>query len=124
MRQWRLQQGRSAVGCLFSLALTVVFIYIAYQVIPVYYHASEFQTAVEQEVGRAAAKYVGDDILRKNIMNLAAVHQIPLLDDDLQVVRASSQLAVDVKYSVKVTFPMYSHVFSFQFRARSIVGAL
>lgn len=112
------------MGCLFTLVLAAVFSFIAYKVIPLYYRASEFQTGVEQEVGRTAAKFLGSETLRKNIMNLAAVYELPLKEEDVQIVRASTQLAVDVKYTVQVDFLVYQRPFNFEFRVTSVMGSL
>jgi hypothetical protein len=117
-------KGKGNLGCLFSLLLLVAFIYTCYIIIPIYYRANEFQSATEREVDRVAAKYLGDAMLRKNIMSIAAVNQIPLEEKNLQIIRTPAQIAVNVVYFVPAQFPMYRHTFRFEFRLTKNIGAL
>jgi hypothetical protein len=93
-------------------------------IIPVYYHANEFHSAAEREVDRVAAKYLGDALLRKNIMKVSVANLIPLEDKNIQITRTSGQLVVNIKYSVPVHFPMYDYAFRFEIRLASVIGSL
>ena len=117
-------KGKGNLGCLFSLLLLVVFIYACYIIIPIYYRANEFQSATEREVDRVAARYLGDALLRKNIMSIAAANQIPLEEKNFQIIRTPAQIVVNVVYFVPAQFPMYRYTFRFEFRLTKIIGAL
>jgi hypothetical protein len=118
------EHGKGTLGCFVSLILLAAFSYAGYLIIPVYYHANEFHSSAEREVDRVAAKYLGDALLRKNLMNIAGANQIPLEEKNIQISRVSSQLKVNITYFVPVHFPMYDHTFRFELRLSSVMGAL
>ena len=118
------EHGKGNLGCLFSLLLLAVFTYVCTIVIPIYYRANEFQSSTEREVDRVAARYLGDALLRKNILSVAAANQIPLEDKNLQIIRTPAQIVVNVVYFVPAQFPMYRYNFRFEFRLTKIIGAL
>jgi hypothetical protein len=118
------EHGKGTMGCLFSLLLLAAFSYAAYLMVPVYYHNNEFHSAAEREVDRVAAKYLGDALLRKNLMNIAASNQIPLEEKNIQITRTSSKLVVNIKYFVPVHLPLYDRTFGFELHLSSVMGAL
>lgn len=118
------QRGKGLLGCMLSLALMALLGYAGFQLIPLYFHANEFQTAAEREVDRAGARNADPELLRKSLMNLAAVNGIPLDAKNLRIVKTPSQLVVEIRYFMPVNLLGYAHLSRFEFKLTSIVGSL
>jgi hypothetical protein len=122
--RWKSSRGAGSAGCLFSLILLLSFGYISYQLVPIYYSASQFKDEVDTLVRRTVVRAFNEDKLRNNILDLAGRRGIPLKKENLKIQRLSDRVLVDVQYDREFRSPVYSRFFHFSFQVESFSGAL
>lgn len=120
------QRGEGAVGCVVVLLLAILFCYLSFRVIPVYIDSMNFDEDLAREASRAGANRWTDEKIKQDVLQIAKFRSFRLNENDITVSRSDTsggELRIQVKYSVSVAFPGYTHVFNFQARAGSIVGS-
>lgn len=122
--RWKSSHGGGTTGCLMSLILLLAFGYVSYQLVPIYYHGSQFKDEVDSLVRRMAVRSFGEEKLRSEIMDLAGRKGIPLKKENLKIQRLSDRMVVDVQYDREFKTPVYSRILHFEFQVESFVGAL
>lgn len=92
--------------------------YVAWNMIPPYFHNYQLQDDLDDLVRRNSYTQVGDDDLKKMVIQRAAEgNSIVLKEDQVTVSRGGSGLAVSVKYHVHVE--MLVHPMDIDFTANS-----
>ncbi len=100
------RRGRSKVGCLLSLLLTVTAVYFAVDFGEVYFRSYRYQDAIEQEA-RFASQRTDDAIVRR----LAATADSLGLPEEaarVRVRRNGSRVSISAEYTERVTLPFFS----------------
>lgn len=76
---------------------------------PVYYHASQFNWYVEEQVQRIRARQP----LEQAILDKAEEHHLPITAQDINMTTSDSVLRVNVEYTVPVNFYLFQKDFTF-----------
>jgi hypothetical protein len=117
-------QGKGAVGCLFSLFLLVVAALAAYKVCPPYFAYKSLETDIKTEISRAGAHLYDDETLTRDVMDLARRNEIRLKQEEIKVERYAGQVHIKIEYSVPIDLIVYEHAMEFKIEASSFIGRL
>jgi hypothetical protein len=100
------RRGMSRMGCLFSLLIVCVIVYVGADFAKVYWRYYQFQDDVQQQV-RFAGHRTNDQIL---VHLRATVDSLSLPDDAKSIVikRNAQAISIDVEYDERIEFPKYS----------------
>jgi hypothetical protein len=121
---WRNAEGKGTFGCLFSLVILAVSVFAGIKLVPLYYAASGFESDVKTEVSRAGANFFSDDLLMKDLVQLARKNEIRITPEQVKMERIAGQVNVVIRWSEPVDFIFFEYEVKFNIRASSYVGRL
>lgn len=125
INRWKSSLGSGNTGCLFSLALLLLFAYVSYSLVPIFYNGKQFENDADSIVRKMAVRgSFSEEKARSDIWDLAGKREIPLKKENIKIQRLSDRIVVDVDYDREFKTPVYTKVFHFSFRVESFVGAL
>jgi hypothetical protein len=107
MRLRRGERGEGKLGCLFGLIVLGIAVLIAWKIIPVKVHAAELRQVIVDEA-KAAGTHNNDQMMG-TIMAKVRDTGVPVTADDVKIVRANSQISVDVEYDVPLDFLVFNY---------------
>ena len=116
--------GKGTLGCLVSLVLLVAVALFAVRAGPPYFSYKGLESDVKTEVSRAGARFYNDEVLLKNILDVATKNEIRLKRENVKVERLAGQVHVIIHYQVPVDFVVFQHIFDFNIKASSFIGTL
>jgi len=117
-------EGKGLLGCLFVIVLLGAMAFFAVQAGPPYFAFRGLEGDVKAEISRAGAHLYTDEVIVKNIMDLAKKNDVPIKTKDIKLDRVAGQIQVEIHYTVPVDFILFEHTFSYDIRAASFVGRL
>ena len=117
-------EGKGAVGCLISLLILAVGILIAAKVAPPYFAYKSFESDVKTEISRAGAHFYDDEILMRNLLDLAKRNEIRLKEEEVKIERFAGQIFIKINYTVPVDLIVYEKDMDFSISASSFIGRL
>ncbi len=123
-RLYHESEGKGLIGCMFSIALLVVAIFLGIVLGPAYYNNLNFESDVKTEVSRAGAHLFDTETMAKDILDLARRNEINLKRQDIQVERSAGKLHVTVSYSVPVDLLVTKRQLNFEIDVSTFVGSL
>ena len=85
-------EGKGLFGCLMSIVLFGVAVFLAITLGPIYYNNFNFESDVKTEVSRAAAHILSSDTIVKDILDLARKNEISLKKQNIQIERYAGQM--------------------------------
>jgi hypothetical protein len=97
------EAGEGQAGCLFGLVLLALALFIAWKMIPVKVRTAELRGTVVDEAKSAGTH--DDKRITAAILAKAQEENLPVLEENIKIVRASSEIIVDVEYTVPIDFP-------------------
>jgi hypothetical protein len=106
------RSGRSSLGCLLSLLLVAVAVYVGVNLFEVYWRYFEFRDAMRQEVRFGAQ--ITDEKMKVHLAALADSMGLPDEAGHVTVVRTGQTVSVSADYVERVVFPMYSRTIHFR----------
>ena len=95
---------RMAAAALILIGLTV----LGARLLPVYLDNMRLQGYVEEITHAAESRTRPDDALRVDVMDKAASLGLPVKATDVHIKRTEEFVRIDVRYIVRVDFPMYT----------------
>jgi hypothetical protein len=120
----RSEAGRGTVGCLVSLLLIGIVIFIGIRIGPPFYSNKSFEADINTEVSRAGAHFVDDETLANNIIDLARKNEIKLVRQQIKVERFAGQIHLTIQYTVPLDFIVVKRDWNFEIKSSSFVGRL
>lgn len=117
-------EGKGLLGCLIFLVLFSVAIFLAIKLGPVYYANYNFEADVKTEVSRAGTRFLDDETIAKDLIDMARRHDIKLRREDITIERFAGQIHVAIHYTVSIDFTMLQRDWEFEIKASSFVGTL
>jgi hypothetical protein len=117
-------EGKGVFGCIVTLALFGVAVYLAIALGPHYYANFNFEAEVKTIVSRAATHAFNDEGIIKDVMDMAKRNEIKLEREDIKIDRFAGKLHIKVNYSVPVDFLIFERDINFNINASSYIGAL
>jgi hypothetical protein len=121
---FRSSEGKGAVGCILFLALAAAATVVGIRLIPIYYSVKSFETDVKTEVSRAGANFYSDEVLLKNVLDLARRNEMRIKREDIKLERLAGQVFVTIQYTTPVDFVVIQRDMKFDIKASSFVGRL
>ena len=106
------QRGEGKAGCLFWVAVLVLFIFIAYQVVPIKVNTSdleEFMVRQAETAGSASAQQIKESILAR-----ARDLELPVTPDNLFVEKSMDRIVIECEYEVQISLFVYSYPWKIQ----------
>jgi hypothetical protein len=113
----RRELGEGRLGCLFGLILLLIAGMVAYKMIPVKVKTAEMRDTVQDEA-RSAGQHNDGSILKALLLK-AQTLELPVTEKDINIVRSSGQIRVDVEYTVPVNFPGFVYQWHFHHHAEN-----
>ncbi len=123
-RSLRNSEGKGLFGCIVFILLFGVAVYLAIILGPIYYSNYSFESEVKTEISRAGARFLDDEAVLKDILDIAKRNEIQLTKDNVKLERFAGQLHVTVSYVVPVDFIFMQRNMSFEIAGSTFVGAL
>jgi hypothetical protein len=123
-RNLRSSDGKGMIGCLLSIVMLAVAIYLGIILVPIYYSNFNFENDIKTTASRAGAHFMDNDQVIRDILALAKRNEIRITREDIKVERFAGQLHIRVNYSVPVDFIVLEHDLDFKIEASSFIGAL
>ena len=117
MRMRRGQRGEGKVGCLIGLVVLLIAGLIAYKTIPVKVKAAEMRDIVQDEARSASMQ--SDKQIVGNILAKAKANNLPIVENQIKVVRSGGYIHIDLDYTVPVKFPGYTYNWNFHHSAEN-----
>jgi hypothetical protein len=90
-----------------GVAVLIGAAYGAYELIPVYMSAYEFEDAIKEEAKLAVYSQKTDDQIHDSVMKKAAEFQIPVKSDQVKVLHNGSDLTISADYVIHIDVPVY-----------------
>jgi hypothetical protein len=117
-------EGKGLIGCLLSVVLLGIAIYLAVNLGPIYYSNFNFESDLKTTVSRAGARSFTNDLIVKDVLNVARNNQIRIKKENVHIERFAGQVHVSVYYVVPVDFLFYQRDLQFEVKASSFIGSL
>jgi hypothetical protein len=117
-------EGKGLLGCLLSIVVLGVAVFLAIALGPIYYNNMNFESDLKTEVSRAAAHILSTDTMVKDILDLARRNEISLTKDNIKIEHYAGRVNVTVDYSVPVDLLVIERDFNFKISLSSFVGSL
>ena len=97
--RWRIASAAVVLAAL--LTFTAMFA-------PIYYRNLELQNFVSGVAQRVENQTNSDDVLRTWVLDKAHELDLPVKEDNVQVIRSREGVRIDVRYFVRVSLPGYT----------------
>ena len=112
---WRDEQGKGKLGCLFSLGVIALLIYVGKDFGTVYFRYYQINDEVKTQAGFAPA--LTDAAIRDRLVLKSDSLNIPIGPKQWQIMRTRSEISISGAYtdSVVVNLPGYHKAFVFHF---------
>ena len=107
MRKNRRERGEGQMGCIVGLIILAIAVFVAYKMIPVKVKAADLKQTVTDEAKSAGTH--NDDRIREAILAKAKEVQLPVTAENVKIVRANSEITVDVEFDVPIDFPGWTY---------------
>ena len=99
----RHERGEGQFGCLVGLVVLLIAGLVAYKMIPIKVKAAEMRDTVVDEA-KSAGQHDNKRITNA-ILSKAETLELPVAKEDIDIKRKSTEISIDVRYTVPVEFP-------------------
>ena len=118
------QQGRGALGCLFSFLVLGAIAYLGYKFIPPYVSHFELKDAIDEiavyEVAGIGVQKKGPAVdTQEMVINKAKEMGIKLERENIQIERMTDKIFIHVNYSVPIDLPGRVYDLKFDFTSHN-----
>ena len=91
-----------------AVLILLILAFMGARLLPVYLENMRLQSYVEGITRDAENRTRPDDALRVAVLEKAAFLGLPVKADNVHIKRSSDSVRIDVRYIVRVDFPMYT----------------
>ena len=124
LRLLRDSEGKGLFGCVVLIVLFLATIFVTIKLAPIYYANYNLESEVKTEVSRAGAHSLTDEVIIKDVLNLAKRNEIRLKKENISVQRFAGQIHIELNYSVPVDFIIFERDLDFRIKESSFIGSL
>jgi hypothetical protein len=104
---------------LIGIVIVIGGFYYAWNMIPPYFHKSQFQDELDDVVRRASYSSINEDDIKQLVISKAQADDILLKEDQITVARGGMGLAISVHYRVHVDMIVYQTDLDFTANSRN-----
>ena len=113
-------EGKGILGCIGAIVLFAAIIFVGIKLGPIYYSNYLFEEDLKTLVSRAGARYIPDDTIITEAVELAQKNHINLTHENaknnIKIERIAGLLHITVQYSVPVDFLILRRNWRFQIK--------
>jgi hypothetical protein len=91
-----------------AILILIVLVIMGARLLPLYLDNMRLQSYVERITQDAENRTRPDDALRVAVLEKAAFLGLPLKAENVRIKRSEDSMRIDVRYIVRVAFPMYT----------------
>src|SRR6185436_11235941 len=91
-----------------AVLILIVLAVLGVRLLPLYLENMRLQSYVEGITQNAENRTRPDDVLRVAVLEKAAFLGLPVKADNVHIKRSDDNVRIDVRYIVRVDFPMYT----------------
>lgn len=95
------------IKALFGLAVIVGGFYVAWNLIPPYFHNYQLQDELDDIARKDSYYALPDDEIKKHVLDKAKEDAIPLTEQEITVSHEGNALAISVKYRIHVEMAVH-----------------
>jgi hypothetical protein len=117
-------EGKGIIGCMLSIVLMAMVLFLGITLGPIYYNKLNLESDLKTEVSRAGARYLDNEIVIKDVIDLARRSDIKITRENVKVERFAGQVHIRVNYSVPADLLVMDQDFNFEIKVSSFTGAL
>jgi hypothetical protein len=99
-------QRKLRVGA--AVLILLVLCALGARLLPLYLQNMQLQQYVEELTQNAASGTRPDELVRVDVLQKAALLGLPVREGDVQIKHSNDALRIDVRYFVRVDFPLYT----------------
>lgn len=123
------QRGSGRFGCVVTVALLGLFLFVSIKVIPVYLDKLQLEEDFARLVSQAGAQSMSANGLHKNIERITDLYDFNIVENTLkhqrkQFATGPPQLYIEVTVFREVEFPGYTHRFQYRLKESTFIGTL
>lgn len=112
------------IGCMLLIVLIGAAIYIGIVLTPILYSDFNLESGLKTEVSRAGARFLDDETIVKDIIDLGRSNDINLTRQNISIERFAGQVHIRVQYSVPIDFILFERDITFKSEGSTFVGSL
>jgi hypothetical protein len=124
LRLFSESEGKGLIGCMLSIVLLAMIIFLGITLGPIYYNNLNLESDLKTEVSRAGARSYDNEAMIKDILDLARRNEIRLTRQNIKVERFAGQVHIKINYSVPVDLLVAERNFDFEIKVSSFIGSL
>ena len=113
------EEGKGSLGCMFSLVLMVIALFLAFKLAPPYIGYYELKGELKQAVSRAAMRPSAEENTVKDLIRTAEKNKVLLKKENIKIRRFAGQLYINIEYTVPVDFIIIKRDFNFKMEESS-----
>ncbi len=95
------------IKALLGLAILVGAVYVGWNLIPPYFSDYKLEGAIADEARINTYSNKSEQAMRETVVQKAKDLDIPLTTDNVTVTRGNQMVAIDVKYTIHLDFPIH-----------------
>ncbi|MGB3562553.1 MAG: hypothetical protein WBH85_02700 [Thermoanaerobaculia bacterium] len=103
--------GEGRLGCILWLSLTLIFVMIAWKVVPIRIKSSELSSYMEEQA--KFAYRASPEALKKRVVAKTRELDLPVDPKKVIVERRGGRIVLKCTYTVPVEFPFYTYLWKF-----------
>ena len=119
-------EGKGFLGCMLGIILLAAVVFSGIKLGPVYYSNMIFEDDIKTVTSRVGTRGMNNDIIIKDILDLAKKNEIPLTKKDasknIKIERYAGQVHINVQYFVPVDFLIMKKTLKFEIKASSFTA--
>ncbi len=123
------ERGSGKSGCLLTLLVVALVIYLCVKIVPVYVAKVNFEDDLTGITSKAGVYSWSERAIIKEVNTAAAAYGFTTSGEDITITRRNRyqetpRIIVLVRYSKTVEFPGYTYVFEFESTTTGLIGRL
>jgi hypothetical protein len=103
------ERGANNIGCIVGLAILAAAVLIAVKIVPVRIAVADLEDFCEKEADQASLPRMTNEIMADQVKIKADEVQLPVNKEDIKVWRDTSDVHIEVKYTVPLDFLVYKY---------------
>ena len=120
-------EGKGILGCIGIIVLLAAILFVGIKLGPVYYTNYTFEEELKTVVSRAGARYVPNEKIVIDILELAQQNNINLTHenskDNIKIERFAGQIHINVRYYVPVDFLIMRRNLKFEIKLSTFTAS-